>query len=736
MSDSARCSRIISLTIVFGLLLASMAAAQVRGISYTLSPVAEQIFFGKNAGLERGFLYGGEVGFGFGRFVELNATYVRNGGLTTDFNDVTGVTEETRELLEGVPARTVNMQRYGGKLKLNLPLDNVVPFALLGAGIIRLEPEHLNPTRTIYLGGGAGVQFAVAGRYALALSAQHFAYRYNLGSTFFDDLDLADVGLGPRSFKQTQVNNWAFRAGVQVYVGGRAPGEETELDRALREQLSGGLRGLSLSVEPVVSSLAFHEDLAFRDDQRFGGLYAGLNLGPHIGVRGFYWRALEPEGLDLASLQAYGGEIRFELGVDQSLTPYVTVGGGYMDVLDDYVGRAGSTPGDEPFVLVGAGALLPLSDALALNVGARSVLMGEEGAHNVDDPGQVRSSWMYSGGLTLAFGGRRTSPSRALAAAGDADDASRLREEVRNSEARIDSLARVLERLAPGDGVMADSAATRADPTLRTPEPRMVTLPLPEEGELYVRFGRPGGVSIETTLGEGGFVDAYEYDGGLTSDEIEQIVRTTVREQLAASREAAATQDQVAQIERMLLSRLDAMEDRLQSRLESDLRQVAERAEGNRIVVVDPSVDGVSVERRVGTGAVKPFMGAMFGTPNMGILGARLDTGEPVLGPIELQPEFALGFGAETYAYHLSLDAVYELAFVERMAGRVRPYVGLGAGMLGFNESPDDAPGVQLTFNNRVGADFGGPWGRLFAELATYDLFSYNRIAAGYRFGL
>ncbi len=737
MSDNLR---LASVQIIVALLCFAGAAsvqAQVRGISYTVAPIGEQVFFGDNAGLNRAFVYGGKAGFGFGRFVELDFIYLRGGGLTTDFSRVTGISQETRDRLADLSPREVDLQRYGGTLKLNLPTEPVLPFVLLGAGIIRFAPEHLNETRTIYLGGGGGVQFAVAGRYALAFSVHRFSYRYNLGSTFFDDLDLTDVGLGPQSFNQTQINNWALRAGLQVYVGGRSPGEETELDRALREQLSGGFRGLSLRIEPSVSSLAFHDDLGFRSDQRFLGVYAGLNLGPYLGVRGFYWRGLQGEGFDFQKLQAYGGELRFELGAGPSLSPFLSAGGGYMDVLEGYAGRDGSAPGDEPFVLVGAGAVLPINEALSLNAAARSVLMGEEGVHNVDDPGQVRASWMYSAGLNFAFGERAEGTIR-----GVEPQAAALRAELRESEARLDSLAQELRNIQRGesaDGGVARAAEddTTAAPATSAREPRLVTLPLPEEGELYVRFGSPGGVSIESISGDGQSIESFS-GATLTPEQIEDVVRQTVREQLGDADRTDVTAAQVDRIEEMLIDRLDAMEERLQNQLEGELRRIEEAPDQRTPVVVEPSPAAATPQARyqAGVRSVRLFTGVHVGAPNMGIVGIRLDVGPNVLGPLSLQPEFALGLGAETYAYHLGVDAVYALPIVERMASGFEPYAGLGLGTLGFNEAPADRPGIQMTLNARVGADFNLPWGRLFAEYATYNLFTYDRMVVGYRLSL
>jgi len=51
------------------LLMAASIKAQVQGISYTLSPSGEYVFWSKEAGLSDNFLVGGQLGFGFGQFV-------------------------------------------------------------------------------------------------------------------------------------------------------------------------------------------------------------------------------------------------------------------------------------------------------------------------------------------------------------------------------------------------------------------------------------------------------------------------------------------------------------------------------------------------------------------------------------------------------------------------------------------------------------------------------------------
>ncbi len=761
---------------VVGLVAAFFAPpmfAQVRGLSYTLSPVVEQIYFGNNAGLDDGQFYGGKLGLGFGRFVELEGLYLLNNNFANDFGDLTGLTDATLDKLEELERTDIALRRYGGNIKINIPAPSVLPFVTAGAGALSFEPEHLNRTRTIYLALGGGVQFSVAGRYALTVAAQRFGYRYNLGATFFDDLDLAQADLSDDSFNHTQVYNWALQAGLRIYVGGRAPGEETELDAALREQFSGGLRGLSLRVEPFGAQINFDEDLGFKTDQRFAGLFAGINLGPFLGVRGFYWRGIESGLFDFDRLQAYGGELRFELATGQSLSPYLTVGGGYLDVLSGYssttsgdeppVVRAAS-PKDEPFIIAGGGAILPLNESLSLNVGARSVLVTREGADNVTAPSDVVSSWMFSAGLNFGFGARRGGAGSVIRSEIADSEAARDREEevVRQdlaaAEARLDSLAALIQRMAAGDeqAMQEAQALTARRDTLRVTrdtlgspevarrEDRMVTLPLPEQGEIYIRFGEPGGVSIESIIGDDVSSDEIANLAAtrqsLTAEQIEQIVSQTVREQLRTSGQQPAADLDIAQIERRIQDRLDDLEDRMQSRLDRTLTELQQSERPARVIIEDR--DGVTREgqdvyavdvRQPSRRDLYPFIAFLSGEPNLGFIGVRLDPGAPFFGPVELQPEIGIGIGADTYAYHLNLDAVYTTGIVARAISGLRPYLGLGVGMLGFNEKPEDAPGVQFTVNVRLGSEFALRWGTFFIEYGTFDFFEYHRVATGYR---
>ena len=75
----------IYLFIAVFLFVNTITFSQVKDLSLTFSPVANYTWWSNQSGLEDDFLYGGNVGFGFGEYVELRATHLRNDGIKRDF---------------------------------------------------------------------------------------------------------------------------------------------------------------------------------------------------------------------------------------------------------------------------------------------------------------------------------------------------------------------------------------------------------------------------------------------------------------------------------------------------------------------------------------------------------------------------------------------------------------------------------------------------------------------------
>ena len=807
------------------LLVAAPAAAQLEGVGYRLAPAASYVAFERDAALSDGLLYGGGAGLSFGEFLELNGSYLFGNGFETDYSDFSG-TEEDPDLaaaLAGLDGREVDLQRYGGEIKVNLGTGNVVPFLVGGAGLIRFDPDGRDATRNIYLLGGGGLQFSAADRYAVSISVEDLAYRYNPGSTFFTALDLTEVGLGYDNFNQTTVNNLAVRGSLQLYLGGRRPGRLTDIDRELRRQFSGGLSGLSLVVEPFYGRVQFDEAFAYRD-QSFVGGEVGIDLGPLVGIRGFYGRGTD--GGDPSSfqgIQMVGGDLRFRLSEGSSFVPFLSVGGGYLDVLDGYADDEGATPEnalaqDRPFAAGGAGVELFLTPRLRAIGEARALAMSTQDEDDLSQPEDVFISPLFRAGLSFGLGGeagRRVAVvRREELAAEQARFEAELQEErerlaaeltaTRDSAAlREVALQEEIERAqTEGDAAAvarleAEQARVQAGTTSASPltvvgrevrtaqGDRIVTIPLPEQGELYVRYGDPGGVQIGDGFGDvaAQAAPAQAAASPLTQDEVREIIRQTLRESLAARDEGEAlTEADVATIERRVEDRIaDRISSRLQPAPDASAAQIrdlerrqdelvdeiralrvalAERqtqapvvvqqpqtpqpaapaVEGERIAPpAEPAVIVKPIRRRAGTFAVSPTGGLGFGRGPDGVLiGARVDyeTG----GAFRYVPEILVGIGSRT-----SFLANADLAFnvpAASLADYGTPYVRAGIGLLSYGEVEDpvdfdeeaNAGATTLTLNLGLGADLAVGEGRVFVDFTTGNLGRYNRLTAGYRF--
>lgn len=60
------------------ILMSYIGKAQVKDISFTLSPAAEYTWWDDKAGLEDNLLVGGKLGFGFGEFIEIRGLYFQS----------------------------------------------------------------------------------------------------------------------------------------------------------------------------------------------------------------------------------------------------------------------------------------------------------------------------------------------------------------------------------------------------------------------------------------------------------------------------------------------------------------------------------------------------------------------------------------------------------------------------------------------------------------------------------
>ncbi len=635
-STSTRSTALIAKLSCLGLLILLLAPAvqpaqaQVTGISYTLSPTGEYAlfesdgFFGSdgNAALENGFFYGGEVGFGFGQYLELGGVYLLGRNFENDFSDLndgflTGYGGDNQAVVntldslggEGVLGGEVDLRRIGGKLRLNLASGigreaEFLPYVTLGTGILRFDAENVEENDNIYVTGGLGFTFSLMDRFTVSLGGEVLAYRYNFARTFLGDTGVearstalenqGEPGIEPENFDEETVYSPVLHGSVQFYLGGREPGELSDLDRALLDQFGGG-GGPALFIEPFYGRIEFNDALAFPKDQNVAGVSAGLRFGPYVGLRGFYWRATEGDdvfdglpgnAVNFEDIAFYGGELSLRFGsqfLDRGFTPYLLVGAGYMDVLSGYnddIPAGATAPEDGYFGIGGAGLEVPLTNALKLQGGARYLLMSNSDVADINEPDEVYGSLMYTAGLEFNLGGgddgrtvdeiledraeRRAAQQRDEFMTREEARAQTTRAEIDRLQARLDSLDRaartgMMQRDAEGRREMEE---LRREVLALEQERRMqevappadrddaesylsdetVTLPVPTVGEIYVRIGETtDDGQVETVYGpptvvQGGAAGAAPRRGrqALSAEQIRSIVQQTIRSEMQA----------------------------------------------------------------------------------------------------------------------------------------------------------------------------------------------------------
>lgn len=398
---------ILLMAIFFGSIVTLQA--QVKDISYTVSPAVEYNFFNTQSGLSNAFLYGGQLGFGFGEFVELRANYTRSYKLKTDFSDYgfgrTIIQDfDTLTVTDAKIAKAVQMQRIGGELKINVAKTAILPYILAGGGIQRFEGEQIIENSQIYTTLGVGLTASVKDRLTINVAGLSHAYRHNPVNTLLTYGERNSFGINGADYITEGLRNWGLRASILFYLGGRAPGQMSETDVAYLDSFTSGFSGLSIPVEPQFGVFAWNDALPFADSY-FGGLSTGFNFGPYVGLRGFYYSALVTGELSRRSgLDLWGGEGIFRLSSGGGLAPYLSLGAGKLRINEDYPQTDSGSLENQPFLTGGLGLSVPFAKFLNLSVFGKSILTNTQEASDIVDTNGFQNSWAYGAQVNFIFG--------------------------------------------------------------------------------------------------------------------------------------------------------------------------------------------------------------------------------------------------------------------------------------------------------------------------------------------
>lgn len=608
-------------------LIAGAPALEAQGLGYTLTPAATSIRWTDALGLNASTLLGGQVGFDFERYVTLQGYYFTNDGVRTAV-DKFGL---TGDLATRLANQKLDIRTYGANLLLNLGTGTIVPFIKGGGGVIEFRPQTAiagtvtaGPTRQAALTLGGGLQLNILGPVRLDLFAEDLMFRVNRYTLAAQILG-APSGAGqipPDPEESKTRHNLTLGAGLSIPLG------------ASRDRSGGpsqlyqwGLSGTSYALEPIAGRLFFSNDQGI-GDQDVAGLRAGFDVGRLVGLRGFYWRGTNSGFTRTEPVESWGGEAQLRLNSGQGVTPFLLLGGARLDFKDAFRATDGSLVEDQNALIAGGGVTFPLSERVGVNLSARDYVYGQSTLDSVatlkDLKSSISNNWLISAGLRFSIGGhsgqnlaerratelrelesrdrrlaradsmRTDSMARAGVARKSTDSVSRARAEL--AGARRDTTVivsgtdtlRVLAsdtiRLRENAGVPATrlaSAATDSIAVRNYATDRLVTIPVPAEGELYVRYGPPGSANARA-MSRGGEPLTASGRAAMSEPELRQTMRTMLRDEVAAeiartdaSRGTSRTQRR-GETTRLTDEQLAAIENRVLRRMSEG--EVAPRA--------------------------------------------------------------------------------------------------------------------------------------------------------------
>ncbi|RZK48786.1 MAG: hypothetical protein EOO99_08755 [Pedobacter sp.] len=408
---------LVSLSMLFG----TTAFAQVGDVSLTFTPQVGYNWFDKKSNVDNGTMYGFQAGFGFGKVIELRGTYERSFDLKRNFGKYEG---DIQNLFPNFnfENREVKVSRIGGEFKTNLPVSGFAPYLIVGTGVqtfkTNLTSGATYKSENLYGSGGLGFKISLGERTTLNFEGRGLVYNMNPASLLYNEGGSSEFDEWVNNTDRSTMYNWSLMAGLQFYLGGRSETEMDAVERAYLNRYSGGISGTKLTLSPAGAFVNFNNNSPFRDTYLMGGI-VGVDFSHYAGIQGYYYQATTDEKIhfDFDKLAMYGADFVGKLNVPRGIVPYITVGGGYINVKDNYQGRpmlnaGGQAIGAMPaksgyYAKGGVGVSVPLSPNLEV-FGAANLLYSmknQDGkVEDIQNANELLQSTMYNAGLRLKLG--------------------------------------------------------------------------------------------------------------------------------------------------------------------------------------------------------------------------------------------------------------------------------------------------------------------------------------------
>ena len=422
-----------------------------QGLAVRVAPEASAVRWEEKVGIEDATFLGGGLSLGFGRYVTLRGSYRTAGTVGTAFS-ASGYRPFDSSLREN----RVRASLWSSGVLFRLGAGPVAPVLAADGGVLDLKPEGRDRIRQIQVGFGGGVDMRITPWLDGQVLVENV--RLRLDRSLLAPADALEAEDPERNVTRSALGLSAS-FGVRA-SGGRSSLRADEVDEGFGRLLAGNAEGLMLPLEAQVGIIRFDDALGL-DDQPIVAVRSGLDLGPYFGVRGQLFQGVTDGFDDFRGVWGWNGELQFNVGKVTGASPHLLLGVGQTRFNDEYRAEAGTTLDDLNELVVGAGLGIPVDDRTRVTLTLRDRITTSGALDQASSASDLRHSFALSGGIAvLLFGHRAARPGPAA------------------------------DRAEP-----ADSADYRSG--------RLLAIPVPKEGEVYVRYG-PGGRTVPV----GGGVDS------------------------------------------------------------------------------------------------------------------------------------------------------------------------------------------------------------------------------------
>lgn len=758
------------------------ASAQVHDVSVIVAPTAGYNWFDNKSTVEDGVMYGLQAGFGFGKVVELRGIYETSVDLKQNFGNYQ---DEIEDIIPGFnfKSRSIKVTRIGGEFKTNIPARGFAPYILLGSGVQKLERELSDEedykSENLYVSGGLGIKLNIGARTTLNFEGRGIAYNMNPNSLLYNEGGSSQFDDWINNQKSGRMYNWSLQAALQFYLGGRAEDNLNSIEKSFLNRFSGGLSKTKLTLAPAGAYVNFNSNSGYRNTYMAGGIL-GLDFTNFVGLRAYYYQATENEELSLEfdKLGMYGVDFIGNLNVARGIVPYITIGGGYLDVQDGYTGKNIGTAtapiyqetNSGYYVKGGAGLTVPLGKYVDV-FGAANVFytIGNEevDAGDLKNLDQLKEHTMFNVGLRLKLGRKAQTENAVNEVYNERFENERntyeqrintLQEELNeafmnNDSAKavtiikekqametkqkttVDTLIRLtpteLESLIEKTVKTIEGEESKSDMEKRLDRMEQLLINLNEEK--YMNNLRPKNYDAQQNY------DAQPRTYGTPKNQppvMRQTDTVPVKQNDAVTQLLVDEINKLKQELRQQNSTIESLQNQ-QQELKNNRNNNNDRENNSDKIIVVPGRNSNEFndipDRNLGynrnqqggpvTSELSFFLGPSFGDASTFNAGVRLNY--PIGSTrIYFMPELYAALG-KTNGFGLNANAVYPFKINHP---RFTPYAGIGAGI--------NSVGSEVHFNTNVilGTSYQLTNGNLFADYTIRGAFINNQIALGYRF--